>query len=84
MDLGKLFKVHIRHDNSSFSPAWFLDSIEVSEGRDKVVFHCERWLAKNKDDGKISRTLYVKVSVKLRWKKHIKITLPSHNHLMQE
>ena len=65
MDLGKVYKVLIRHDNSSFSPAWFLNTIEVTESqsRDKAVFHCERWLAKNKDDGKIARNLYIKVSV---------------------
>ncbi|CAG5125006.1 unnamed protein product, partial [Candidula unifasciata] len=60
IDLGKLYKMKIRHDNSLINPAWFLDRVEVSDGRDKYVFHCERWLAKNKEDGKIERTLYVK------------------------
>jgi hypothetical protein len=61
VDLGKLFKVKIRHDNSMLSPAWFLDRVEINDGQENHVFHCERWLAKNKDDGKIERTLYVKV-----------------------
>ncbi|KAH9519113.1 Lipoxygenase y domain-containing protein 1 [Bulinus truncatus] len=60
VDLGNLYKIKIRHDNSFINPSWFLDRVEISEGRDKYVFHCERWLAKNKDDGKIERTLYVK------------------------
>ncbi|XP_059150632.1 lipoxygenase homology domain-containing protein 1-like isoform X2 [Physella acuta] len=60
VDLGNLYKIKIRHDNSMISPAWFLDRVEVIDGKDKYVFHCERWLAKNKDDGKIERTLYVK------------------------
>ncbi|XP_012940880.1 lipoxygenase homology domain-containing protein 1 [Aplysia californica] len=60
VDLGNLYKVKIRHDNSMFNPAWYLDRVEVSDGRDKSVFHCERWLAKNKDDGKIERSLYIK------------------------
>ncbi|CAH1787210.1 unnamed protein product [Owenia fusiformis] len=63
VDLGKLFKVKIRHDNSMLSPAWYLDKVEVIDSNDDnetYVFHCERWLGKNKDDGKIERSLYVK------------------------
>ena len=63
VDLGSLFKIKIRHDNSLFNPAWYLDRVEILDGSDKYVFHCERWLAKNKDDGKIERSLYVKVSL---------------------
>ena len=62
-DLGKVYKVKIRHDNSMINPSWFLDKIEVidQEENDTSLFHCERWLSKNKDDGKIERSLYVKV-----------------------
>ncbi|XP_077976546.1 lipoxygenase homology domain-containing protein 1-like isoform X1 [Styela clava] len=61
VDLGKLHKVHIRHDNSLLNPAWFLGRVEIEdcETNQKFVFHCERWLAKGKDDGKIGRSLYV-------------------------
>lgn len=63
VDLGKLYKVKIRHDNAMFNPAWFLDRVEITDSstQHKDIFHCERWLAKNKDDGKIERSLYVKV-----------------------
>jgi len=63
VDLGKLFKVKIRHDDSNFSSDWFLDRVEVRDPDDSepYVFHCERWLAKKKDDGKLERSLYVKV-----------------------
>lgn len=63
-DLGKIFKVKVRHDNSSFfKSAWYLSKIEIKDPVDNevYVFYCERWLAKNKDDGKIERSLYVKV-----------------------
>ena len=62
-DLGKLYKIRIRHDNSMFSPAWFLDKVEVADNfdREKYTFYSERWLGKGKDDGKIDRTIYVKV-----------------------
>jgi hypothetical protein len=67
-DLGKIYKCRIRHDNSKvllFDPAWFLDRVEITDPEDnqKYVFHCERWLAKNKEDGKIERSLYVKVEI---------------------
>ena len=63
VDLGKVFKVKIRHDNSMFGPAWFLDKVEVIDPVDNetFTFYCERWLAKNKEDCKIERSLYVKV-----------------------
>nr|CAB3263471.1 lipoxygenase homology domain-containing protein 1-like [Phallusia mammillata] len=61
VDLGKLYKVHIRHDNALINPSWFLGRIEIEdvETGERFVFHCERWLAKGKDDGKIARSLYV-------------------------
>ncbi|XP_050409617.1 lipoxygenase homology domain-containing protein 1 [Patella vulgata] len=61
-DLGKVYKIKIRHDNSLINPSWFLDKVEVLDPDEEqpYVFHCERWLARNKDDGKIERTLYVK------------------------
>ncbi|XP_063398724.1 lipoxygenase homology domain-containing protein 1-like isoform X1 [Mytilus trossulus] len=63
VDLGKLYKVKVRHDNSSFfKSAWYLGKIEIKDpaNNEVYVFYCERWLAKNKDDGKIERSLYVK------------------------
>jgi len=65
IDLGKLFKVKIRHDDANLSSDWFLDRIEVIDPDmpdQPYVFHCERWLAKKKDDCKLERSLYVKVS----------------------
>ena len=65
VDLGKLHKVKIRHDDTSLSSDWFLDRVEVQDPDvpEPYVFHCERWLAKKKDDGKLERTLYVKVCI---------------------
>lgn len=61
-DLGSIYKIKIRHDNSMLNPAWYLDRVEITdpEANQKYIFHCERWLAKNKEDGKIERSLYVK------------------------
>ncbi len=61
-DLGHLFKIKIRHDDSAMIGSdWFLDRVEVFDGgRDKYVFLCERWLSKSKEDKQIERTLYEK------------------------
>ena len=52
----------LRHDNSNFSPSWFVDRVEIRDlETDKLYpFICERWLSKKKEEGKIQRTLYVK------------------------
>lgn len=61
-DLGYVHKAKLRHDNSMMNPAWYVDRVEVVDmaTERKFVFHCERWLAKNKEDKKIERTLYEK------------------------
>ena len=60
-DLGNVYKVKIRHDNSGLSPDWFLSKVEVIDGIKTYVFYCEQWLAKGKGDAKLERTLYEKV-----------------------
>ena len=62
-DLGKLFKVKIRHDDSGISADWFLEKIEIRDRdhRDKYTFLCQRWLSKSKEDKLIERTLFEKV-----------------------
>jgi lipoxygenase homology domain-containing protein 1 len=61
-DLGNIYKMKIRHDNSGFSADWFLNRVEVIDDVRTYVFHCEQWLAKGKGDSKLERTLYEKVS----------------------
>ncbi|XP_053910565.1 lipoxygenase homology domain-containing protein 1 [Cuculus canorus] len=60
VDLGILYKIKIRHDNSMFSPDWFLEKVEILDEttEESFVFLCERWLSKKKEDKKIDRTLY--------------------------
>lgn len=62
VDLGELERVKIWHDNKNIGANWFLDRVEVEceEYPDTVwKFHCEKWLAKDKDDKQISRDLPV-------------------------
>ncbi|CAD5121003.1 DgyrCDS9547 [Dimorphilus gyrociliatus] len=58
-DLGKLFKIFIRHDDSGLRSDWFLDRVEINDEfhGDKYIFYCERWLAKKKGDGKLGRQI---------------------------
>uniref|UniRef100_W5L5M4 Lipoxygenase homology PLAT domains 1 n=1 Tax=Astyanax mexicanus TaxID=7994 RepID=W5L5M4_ASTMX len=65
VDLGHVFKIHIRHDNSMLSPDWYLDQVEIIDtDTDEVfLFQCERWLSRNKEDKRIDRFFYVKVNV---------------------
>ncbi|KAK5871016.1 hypothetical protein PBY51_003919 [Eleginops maclovinus] len=62
VDLGQVFKIHIRHDNSMIGADWNLDQVEVLdlETDEVYMFLCERWLSKKKEDKCIARTFFVK------------------------
>lgn len=57
--LSPIFKVLVGHDNTGADPSWFLDEIEIETPQQglKQFFPCMKWLADNKDDGKIERIL---------------------------
>jgi hypothetical protein len=57
--IAPITKLIVGHDNSGPSPGWFLNRVEVecaSVGL-KQVFPCDRWLARDEDDGKTERVL---------------------------
>ncbi|XP_075323805.1 LOW QUALITY PROTEIN: lipoxygenase homology domain-containing protein 1 [Odontesthes bonariensis] len=62
VDLGQVFKIHIRHDNSMVGADWYLDQVEVLDvdTEEVYMFLCERWLSKKKEDKQIERTFFVK------------------------
>ncbi|XP_066499349.1 lipoxygenase homology domain-containing protein 1 [Hoplias malabaricus] len=62
VDLGQIFKIKVRHDNSMLGADWYLDQIEIIDlDTDEVyMFLCERWLSKKKEDKRIERTFFVK------------------------
>ncbi|XP_072243054.1 lipoxygenase homology domain-containing protein 1 [Leuresthes tenuis] len=62
VDLGQVFKIRIRHDNSMVGADWYLDQVEVLdvETEEVYMFLCERWLSKKKEDKQIERTFFVK------------------------
>ena len=63
VDLGQVFKIRIRHDNSQMGADWYLDQVEVVDvdTEEVYMFLCERWLSKKKEDKRIERTFFVKV-----------------------
>lgn len=64
-DIGReITKIRLGHDNRGSDPSWHVERVEVrrlKEGRSKgskmYVFPCDKWFAKNKDDGDIQRDL---------------------------
>ncbi|KAH3761318.1 hypothetical protein Pelo_6863 [Pelomyxa schiedti] len=59
-NLGEVQKLLICHDNTGFSPSWFLDRVVIGEegiaGR-AWLFPCGRWLSKKEEDGEIERVI---------------------------
>uniref|UniRef100_G3NTG3 Lipoxygenase homology PLAT domains 1b n=1 Tax=Gasterosteus aculeatus aculeatus TaxID=481459 RepID=G3NTG3_GASAC len=63
VDLGQVFKIHIRHDNAMMGADWYLEQVEVldQDSEEVYMFLCERWLSKKKEDKRIARTFFIKV-----------------------
>jgi len=59
LSLGELTKVRIWHDNKFLGANWFLENVEIVDesNNEKYHFPCNRWLAKDKDDGSLIREL---------------------------
>ncbi|XP_056399217.1 lipoxygenase homology domain-containing protein 1 isoform X2 [Hyla sarda] len=62
VDLGTLYKIKIRHDNSLLNPDWYLERVEILNEvtEETYLFLCERWLSTKKEDKRIERILYEK------------------------
>ncbi|XP_061603543.1 lipoxygenase homology domain-containing protein 1 [Phyllopteryx taeniolatus] len=62
VDLGQVFKIKIRHDNTMMSADWYLDQVEVLDvdTEEVFLFLCERWLSRKREDHCIQRVFYVK------------------------
>ena len=64
--ISPVSRVLIGHDNSGAFPSWFLNRVDLETPMTgmKQVFPCERWLAKDEDDGKIERILKENTSLR--------------------
>lgn len=72
VDLGQVFKIKIRHDNSMMHADWYLDQVEVfdEDSEEVFLFLCERWLSRKREDRLIERVFYVKVERNKEDKRH--------------
>ncbi|KAM7368820.1 hypothetical protein PAMP_013127 [Pampus punctatissimus] len=83
VDLGQVFKIRIRHDNSLVNADWYLDQVEVVDvdTEEVFLFLCERWLSRKREDRRIERVFYVKgfegVRESLNSKKNSALTVKS-------
>lgn len=59
--LGDISHIKIWHDNSGDNPQWFINKVVIRDPNTDTTwfFVCNRWLAAERDDGKIERVLYV-------------------------
>ena len=73
--MGQLNFMKIWHDNSGEfdNASWYLKHIIVNDlqTNEKFYFICEKWLAFEKDDGKIERELFVACEPQIRALKYI-------------
>jgi hypothetical protein len=51
VDLGQVFKIKIRHDNSLLSPEWYLDQVEVVDldTEEVFLFQCDELKVRGRD-----------------------------------
>ena len=58
-DIGPLRRVRVWHDNSGKNPSWFLNTVKIYDPFTQEVktFICFKWLAVEKGDGSVDRTL---------------------------
>ena len=58
-NVGPLRRVRVWHDNSGESPSWYLNTIKIYDAfsQELKTFTCHKWLAVEKGDGLIDRTL---------------------------
>ena len=58
-NIGPLRRVRVWHDNSGKSPSWFLNTIKIYDPFTQEVkaFMCYKWLAVEKGEGLVDRTL---------------------------
>ncbi|XP_019627928.1 PREDICTED: polycystic kidney disease protein 1-like 2 [Branchiostoma belcheri] len=59
--LGPLTHIHVWHDNTGPSPAWYLSKVVIQHLSSEQLdyFICNKWLALDEDDGRIDRMVFV-------------------------
>ena len=65
VDLGELLKVKIWHDNKNLGADWYLDHVDIEANVGMTTkrwsFPCGKWLALDKEDGQLVRSIMIKL-----------------------
>jgi hypothetical protein len=58
-DIGTPYKLRVEHNNANLFPGWHLEKIKLEHlaTKEYFIFHCGRWLDRQKDDGEVLREL---------------------------
>uniref|UniRef100_A0A8C9C8T9 Lipoxygenase homology PLAT domains 1 n=1 Tax=Phocoena sinus TaxID=42100 RepID=A0A8C9C8T9_PHOSS len=61
-DLGVIYKIKLRHDNTKLCADWYVEKVEIwnDTNEDEFLFLCGRWLSLKKEDGRLERLFYEK------------------------
>ncbi|XP_073069093.1 lipoxygenase homology domain-containing protein 1 isoform X1 [Manis javanica] len=61
-DLGVIYKIKLRHDNTKWCADWYVEKVEVwnDTNEDEFLFLCGRWLSLKREDGRLERLFYEK------------------------
>ncbi|KAL2778056.1 lipoxygenase homology domain-containing protein 1 isoform 1 [Daubentonia madagascariensis] len=61
-DLGVIYKIKLRHDNTRWCADWYVEKVEIwnDTNEDEFLFLCGRWLSLKKEDGRLERLFYEK------------------------
>ncbi|XP_042637316.1 lipoxygenase homology domain-containing protein 1 [Orycteropus afer afer] len=61
-DLGVIYKIKLRHDNTKWCADWYVEKVEIwnDTNEDEFLFLCGRWLSMKKEDGRLERLFYEK------------------------
>lgn len=62
-DLGVIYKIKLRHDNTKLCADWYVEKVDIwnDTNEDEFLFLCGRWLSLKKEDGLLERLFYEKV-----------------------
>ncbi|XP_036179562.1 lipoxygenase homology domain-containing protein 1 isoform X1 [Myotis myotis] len=61
-DLGVIYKIKLRHDNTKWFADWYVEKVDIwnDTNEDEFLFLCGRWLSLKKEDGRLERLFYEK------------------------
>lgn len=67
-DLGVIYKIKLRHDNTKWCADWYVEKVDIwnDTNEDEFLFLCGRWLSLKKEDGRLERLFYEKVRERQR------------------